>query len=100
MPMVFHGLVLHIYMDFDGRSWISMVDHQKPCSPWSIMVSISPGRENINVLNHIFWFNAANIKATEEMKKQFNMIKSAESEVDFNNTLDYCTTTLATPVHY
>ena len=43
MSMVFDGLVLHTSMDFDGRSWISMVDHQIPCSPWSFMVSISTG---------------------------------------------------------
>ena len=43
MSMVFDGLVLHTSMDFDGCSWISMVDHQIPCSPWSFMVTISPG---------------------------------------------------------
>ena len=43
MSMVFHGLVLDTSMDFDGRSWISMVDHQIPCSPWSFMVTISQG---------------------------------------------------------
>ena len=41
--MVFDGLGLHTSMDFDGCSWISMVDHQIPCSPWSFMVTISPG---------------------------------------------------------
>ena len=41
------------------------------------------------VLNPIFWFNSANIKATEEKEKQFNMIKSDESKVDFNNALNY-----------
>ena len=46
-------------------------------------------RENINVLNHIFWFNSANCKATAEMEKQFAIIKSAESETDFNNALEY-----------
>ena len=46
-------------------------------------------RENINVLNHIFWFNSANSKATEEMEKQFASIKSIESGADFNNTLEY-----------
>ena len=45
MSMVFDGPVLHMSMDFDGRSWISMVDHQIPCSPWSFMVTISPGFE-------------------------------------------------------
>ena len=49
----------------------------------------SVNRENINVLNHTFWFSSANIKATEEMEKQFNIIKSAESEVDFNSAMDY-----------
>ena len=49
----------------------------------------SVNRENINVLNHIFWFNSANIKATKEMEKPFNIIKSAESEVDFNNAMEY-----------
>ena len=42
--MVFDGLGLHTSMDFDGCSWISMVDHQIPCSPWSFMVTISPGK--------------------------------------------------------
>ena len=46
-------------------------------------------RENINVLNHIFWFNSANCKATEEMEKQFAILKSAENETDFNNALEY-----------
>ena len=46
-------------------------------------------RENINVLNHIFWFNLANCKATEEMERQFAIIKSAENETDFNNALEY-----------
>ena len=41
--MVFDGLGLHTSMDFDGCSWISMVDHQILCSPWSFMVTISPG---------------------------------------------------------
>ena len=45
-------------------------------------------RENINILNNIFWFNSANCKATE-MEKQFAIIKSAENETDFNNALDY-----------
>ena len=46
-------------------------------------------RENINVLNHIFWFNSANCKATEEIERQFAIIKSAENETDFNNALEY-----------
>ena len=46
-------------------------------------------RENINVLNHIFWFNSANCKAREEMEKQFAIIKSAENETDFNIGLEY-----------
>ena len=46
-------------------------------------------RENINVLNHIFWFNSAIYKATEEMEKQFAILKSAENETDFNNALEY-----------
>ena len=46
-------------------------------------------RENVNVLNHIFWFNSANCKATEEMERQFAIIKSAENETDFNNALEY-----------
>ena len=46
-------------------------------------------RENINVLNHIFWFNSANCKATEEMEKQFATIRSAENETDFNNALEF-----------
>ena len=41
--MVFDGLVLHLSMGFDDRSWLSMVNHQIPCSPWSYMVTISPG---------------------------------------------------------
>ena len=36
-------------------------------------------------MNHIFWFNSVNHKATEKMEKQFASIKSAESESDFNN---------------
>ena len=58
-------------------------------TPMKYTVWESVNRENINVLNHIFWFNSANIKATEEMEKQFNVIKSAESEVDFNYAMDY-----------
>ena len=58
-----------------------------PMKKYTLWESVN--RENINVLNHIFWFNSANIKATEEMEKQFNIIKSAESEVDFNNAMDY-----------
>ena len=58
-----------------------------PLKKYTLWESVN--RENINVLNHIFWFNSANIKATEEMEKQFNIIKSAESEVDFNNAMDY-----------
>ena len=46
-------------------------------------------RENINILNHSFWFNSANCKATEEMKEQFVIIKSTENEADFNNALEY-----------
>ena len=49
----FDGLVLHMSMDFDGRSWISMVDHQIPCSPWSFMVTISPGEHCPNRRNSI-----------------------------------------------
>ena len=56
-----------------------------PLKQYTLWESVN--RENINVLNHIFWFNSANIKATEEMEKQFNIIKSAESEVDFNNAM-------------
>ena len=56
----------------------------KQCTLWE-----SVNRENINVLNHIFWFNSANMKATEEMEKQFSIIKSAESEGDFNNAMEY-----------
>ena len=37
----------------------------------------------------MFWFNSANCKATEEMEKQFAIIKSAENEADFNNALEY-----------
>ena len=48
MSMVFDGLVLHTSMDFDGCSWISMVDHQIPCSPWSFMVTISPGFDAVS----------------------------------------------------
>ena len=58
-----------------------------PMKQYTLWESVN--RENINVLNHIFWFNSTNIKATEEMEKQFNIIKSAESEVDFNNAMDY-----------
>ena len=58
-----------------------------PMKQYTLWESVN--RENINGLNHIFWFNSANIKATEEMEKQFNIIKSAESEVDFNNAMDY-----------
>ena len=58
-----------------------------PMKQYTLWESVNT--ENINVLNHIFWFNSANIKATEEMEKQFNIIKSAESEVDFNNAMDY-----------
>ena len=36
-----------------------------------------------------FWFNSANCKATEEMERQFAIIKSAENETDFNNALEY-----------
>ena len=39
------------------------------------------------MLNHIFWFNSANCKATEEMANKFVIIKSAENEADFNNAL-------------
>ena len=46
-------------------------------------------RENINVLNPVFWFSSVNCKATEEMEKQFAIIKSAENEADFNNALEY-----------
>ena len=62
----------------------SVCTHMKQYTLWE-----SVNRENINVLNHIFWFNTANMKATEEMEKQFNIIKSAELEVDFNNAMDY-----------
>ena len=41
------------------------------------------------MLNHIFWFNSANMKSTEEMEKQFSIIKSAQSEGDFNNAMEY-----------
>ena len=44
----------------------------------------------INVLNHIFWWhNSANYKATEEMEKQFAIIKPAENESDFNNAIEF-----------
>ena len=39
------------------------------------------------MLNHNFWFNSANFKATEDIEKQF-AIRSAENETDFNNALD------------
>ena len=60
MSMVFDGLVLHTSMDFDGCSWISMVDHQIPCSPWSFMVTISPGmvREISGLFNRISPFGS------------------------------------------
>ena len=58
-----------------------------PMKQYTLWESVN--RENINVLNHIFWFNSANKKATEEMERQFNIIKSAESEVDFNNAMCY-----------
>ena len=58
MSMVFDGLVLYTSMDFDGCSWISMVDHQIPCSPWSFMVIIWPGllcRPGIVVGSGVLW---------------------------------------------
>ena len=58
-----------------------------PLKQYTLWESVN--RENINVLNHIFWFNSANMKATEEMEKQFSIIKSAESEGDFNNAMEY-----------
>ena len=48
-----------------------------PLKQYTLRESVN--RQNINVLNHIFWFNSANIKATVEMEKQFNIVKSAES---------------------
>ena len=66
---------------------ITSPQFQTPLKQYTLWESVN--RENINVLNHIFWFNSANMKATEEMEKQFNIIKSAESEVDFNNAMDY-----------
>ena len=60
MSMVFDGLVLHTSMDFDGCSWISMVDHQIPCSPWSFMVTISPGFHLKLTELPCFWFDFRN----------------------------------------
>ena len=65
MSMVFDGLVLRTSMDFDGRSWISMVDHQIPCSPWSFMVTISPG---IPCLDVIYQEQGTNLKIRNSMK--------------------------------
>ena len=39
ISMVIHGLVLTVSVDFDSRSWITMVDHLIPCSPSLIMVT-------------------------------------------------------------
>ena len=58
-----------------------------PLKQYTLWESVN--RENINVLNHIFWFNCANMKSTEEMEKQFSIIKSAQSEGDFNNAMEY-----------
>ena len=45
-------------------------------------------RENINVLNHIFWFNTASAKATEEMEKQLGIIKAAKDDTEFEDAME------------
>ena len=77
----------------DGFRNITSPQFQPPAAistPWKqYALWETVNRENINVLNHIYWFNTANCKATEEMEKSMQMVRSAPSENDFENALAY-----------